>query len=280
MWTLEDNHVVELEQGIDRALQFGDGLFETIRVVNGKPVLWSAHMERLQKGLVALNIPASMEALESAVFSQLETLLESTGLSNAVLKLIVSRGNSQRGYSYSEDITPFLYVYLSKPLETYTEALEKGVSVKMCDTQCSIQPKLAGLKHLNRIENVLARAEVVGYQAEEQDVFEGLMINYLGHVVEGTMSNVFLKLKGQWVTPELDISGVAGVARQWAIEWFQQNNKTLVIRHVSQEELNDCQSGFICNSQMGFVPIAKLNNQNLELPDVMLDLQSAWMNQE
>ena len=274
MWYLDANKNLQQVDGLDRAMQFGDGFFETIQIHNGQIKNWLLHEKRILKSLKALKLSLSLADIASEINEALPKLLnaqdQNLDTGKAVIKLMVSRGQSARGYGFTADIKNTVSFSLSKAVAIDDALTQTGVALIFCETQCSINKQLAGIKHLNRLENVLARDEIA-----QTTAFEGLMCNELGHVIEGTMSNLFIKIKGQWCTPRLNLSGVAGVARAWALDWFQSNGGVKE-QDLSKTDVLQCEAGFICNSQMGFLPIHKLENKQLERDQIIDELNRAW----
>lgn len=189
----------------DRGLTYGDGLFETVLVRDGRPSLWDYHLARLRRGCAALGI----DAPDEAVLATLPAAAES-GLS--VLKVIVTRGSGGRGYQAPADPEPRLRWQLSA-FEPRRERWQHGVAVRHCRLRLAEQPALAGIKHLNRLENVLARREWTS-----PDIAEGLLTSIGGHLIEATSMNVFWRRNGRWQTPCLERCGVAGTLRAALLE--------------------------------------------------------------
>jgi len=234
----------------DRGLQYGDGLFETLAVTDGRIRLLDFHLERLRDGCLRLGIP--MPPAESTTT---ELQQAAAGTSRAVLKLIITRGIGGRGYRPPEDAIP-QRVLLRYPWPDYPGSwAEQGVRVKLCETRLATQPRLAGIKHLNRLEQVLARAEwsdADGYQ-------EGLMLDMEGQVVEGTMSNVFASPgEGVLLTPDLSRSGVAGVMRRQILEQAAGAGVTARVARIPLNEFLRAREIFLCNSLMGVWPVTAL----------------------
>jgi len=171
----------------DRGLHYGDGLFETLAVINGKPRHWQLHIQRLAQGCERLKLTMPDPEL---LFDDVTRV--ALDLPRAVVKIIITRGSSGRGYRYNEadaETSRIVgsYAWLDYPQDYYTQ----GVCLRLCETQISQQPALAGLKHLNRLENVLARNEW-----QDDHFAEGLMCNMHGDVIEGTMTNIFAVFDG------------------------------------------------------------------------------------
>jgi 4-amino-4-deoxychorismate lyase len=234
----------------DRGLAYGDGLFETMRVVEGRLPLGDYHFARLELGALRLRMHADIPLIRA----EAEQMARSAG--DGVLKLILTRGLSQRGYALPTD-PRFTRILLAAPAPSYPpERALDGISLFPCTTRLGLQPLLAGIKHLNRLEQVLARAEWQG------DAFaEGLMRDWQGRVIECTMSNIFVHLDGAWVTPSLDESGVQGVMRDFLIDRLAAGGLRVVQRDLSLEELHASSEVFCCNSMFGVWPVVALENK-------------------
>jgi len=199
---------IDTVSALDRGLQYGDGLFETLPVINGRPLHWQRHMQRLIHGCGRLGIP-----LPDVTALTIEAQRLCVGRNRAVLKLIVTRGSGGRGYRCPEHPAPTRIFALHSWPDYPENNWREGVRVRLCRIQLGSNPALAGLKHLNRLEHILARAEW-----DSDDIAEGLLFDRADHVIEGTMSNLFLVTAGQLVTPELSDCGVAGIMRDMIIE--------------------------------------------------------------
>lgn len=241
---------------LERALHYGDGLFETLAVKQGHIGLLDLHLERLQGGCVRLAIPMpDTEVLRA------ELTTAAAGEGRAVLKLMVTRGAGGRGYRPPEAASA-TRILLRYPWPDHPAAwAEQGVRLKVCDTRLAEQPQLAGLKHLNRLEQVLARAEwneADGYQ-------EGLMLDPAGRVIEGTMSNVFVSPReGLLLTPDLGRCGVAGVMRRHILERAKAAGIQVQVTDLPLAVLMRSREIFLCNSLMGVWPVAELYGRSYE----------------
>ena len=188
---------------LDRGLAFGDGVFRTLRMVAGEPVWWPDHYEKLVADCRQLGLtgPARVEWEQDIAWVAARQ-------PDAVLKLIVTRGVGPRGYRVPEMPLPTRIVTAS-PLPDFPDpVLATGAVLRLCDLRLGHQPRLAGAKHLNRLENVLARMEW-----DDPDIDEGVLLDSDGLVISGVMSNLFLRRDGVWLTPSLRQCGVAGVTR-------------------------------------------------------------------
>ncbi len=187
----------------DRGLQYGDGLFETMLVRRRRVRLLELHLDRLTDGCKRLRLSIPAAAIER------EIILRARQCQDGVLKLIVTRGRGARGYRPTGD-ERCTRVLSQNPVPAAPAGIR---TVRLCRTRLGINPDLAGLKTLNRLESVMARAEW-----RDARIWEGLMRDVEGSVVCGTMSNVFLRRGSTLMTPALDRCGVAGVMRRWVLE--------------------------------------------------------------
>ncbi|CAM3641055.1 aminodeoxychorismate lyase [Parendozoicomonas haliclonae] len=222
----------------DRGFQYGDGVFETIRVVQGQIPFFDLHWQRLTDSCRALSLPLD----EVLLRTQLNDFL--AGRQDGTLKIMVTRGSGGRGYNPAgAGGRTVLGWFAPVPLPDHRS--RDGVSVMFCTTPLGHSPALAGHKHLNRLEQVLARDELNG-----TDFGEGLMQDLQGRVIEGTMSNLFLVESGRIITPDLSLCGVNGVLRRWLCQ-----SEAVTIASVSREQLLAVDEVFIGNSVMGVVPV-------------------------
>jgi 4-amino-4-deoxychorismate lyase len=266
MWVVDRGEYRGQVSAWDRGAQFGDGVFETILVLNGLPQNFEMHVDRLEKSFTSLSINNEVD-IECYISTTLADLLSYSGLHSGVLKVLVSRGDSARGYAVPEGLTPNITLFYS-PLPILDETLYRdGVDLKTCNTQCSINPQMSGMKHLNRLENILAKQEL-------GDEYEGLMHNYLGYVVEGTMSNIFFEKDNVLYTPKLDLSGVEGVMRRSILEICQENNLDVQVVDIKLAEVDVFNSAFICNSIIGVLPVNKIDKNKLSIGVVTKQLQA------
>jgi 4-amino-4-deoxychorismate lyase len=240
----------------DRAWQYGDGLFETIAMRSGVARFLDWHLERLALGCTRLGIqPPDLASIRR----DLNVLLDSPGIdtSFALVKLVVTAGEGPRGYRRQTSGTrSFLGAYDASPLAP--ELYREGCGVRFCTTRLARQPRLAGLKSLNRLEQVLARNEW-----SDPSIFEGLTFDTAGNLICGTMSNVFLVRNQTVVTPDLSHAGIAGIMRRKVVELAHRHDIPVIVRDIRLNELREVDEMFICNSQIGLLPVAMLDGRRL-----------------
>lgn len=252
----------------DRGLQFGDGLFETMLLRHGKVQLLDLHMDRLFDGARRLHIALSRDR----VARDLQRYLQHCELPvSAVLKLIVTRGESSRGYRLPEDANATLIVRMYEHQALPDERHALGVTLRFCQTSLAHNPALAGIKHLNRLEQVLARAEW-----HDDHVFEGLMLDLDEHIVAGTMSNVFLCRDNVIITSPLEQCGIRGVIRRHIIERLApQLGISVRQQALSRDDFAQADEVFISNSLIHIVPVSECEHLRFQLGPVTTALQSA-----
>ena len=228
----------------NRGLAYGDGLFETIAVRNGQPSLMDGHLARLALGCQRLAIDADLALVRD------EILRYASQLGDGVAKLILTRGDSQRGYAPVAGAAP-RRILQGSPLPSYpAEHAEHGVRLFPCQTRLGEQPLLAGLKHLNRLEQVLARAEW-----QDSEHAEGLMCDGQGRVIEGVYSNFFLVRDGVLLTADLSRCGVAGVMRGALLQQACALGIPVQVGDLPFAVLEQADEVFLCNSVYGVWPV-------------------------
>lgn len=262
-----------ISQGIsvtDRGLAYGDGIYRTLLLRRGIPQKWAWQRLRLLHDMARMNLPVA-EDWEELVLQELMQL--GGGYDSAVGKIIVTRGEGKRGYAMPDnaELTRIVSV---QPWAGYPAAYaEQGVVVRWCETRLALQPLLAGVKHLNRLENVFARSEW-----SDAAIHEGLMLDMNGHVIEGTMSNVFAVIGEQLITPRLQACGVAGAARQWVMDTVTQQMGLKVCEvTLPVEQLLSADELFLTNSLMGVCPIRQLSSSFWNHFPLVRQLQQYWL---
>lgn len=239
-----DGRPAETLSVADRGLAYGDGLFETIAVSAGTPLLLERHLQRLALGCSRLAIVADHALIRT------ELLAFAAQLGSGVMKLIVTRGDSMRGYAPAPD-EPSRRILQGNPSSAYPATHgDHGVRLFPCVTRLAEQPLLAGLKHLNRLEQVLARSEW-----QDSTFAEGLMCDTSGRVIEGVYSNLFLIKNDVLITADLRRCGVAGVMRAELLAQAQTSGIVTQIRDIEMSDLQQADEVFVCNSVYGVWPV-------------------------
>ena len=258
----ETKHCIEFS---DRGFQYGDGLFETIEVLNGIPVFLNQHFQRLSKGCEKLLIPMpDIDIIRKEAFQ----LAQSSVSKQAVLKLIVTRGSGGRGYRQPETIHP-TRLFSLHPYPGYPESFkQQGINLRFCNTRLGINPALSGIKHLNRLEQVMARSEW-----NSPEIQEGLMLDINGNVIEGTMSNIFLVKENSLYTPVIEQCGVEGVLRNIVIAEARKNQMQVVEKTLSKEDVKSADEVFVTNSIVGIWPVKQLEKKKYLLGPITKRMQ-------
>jgi 4-amino-4-deoxychorismate lyase len=226
--------------GRDRGLQYGDGIFETMKVQGGRIRLLDLHLARLYASCRVLKIALPGAAL---LRRELECIAGRRGA--AILKLVVTRGIGSRGYRPTGKERTNRIASLQTARRA-TASRGQPVRVRVCRTPLSTNPKLAGLKTLNRLDCVLARAEW-----QDERIWEGLMRDTNGNWVCGTMSNLFVRRGPVLITPRLDQCGVAGVMRRWVMQHAEALSLRVMERRVSWDDLKSAEEVFMSNAVVG-----------------------------
>lgn len=244
----------------DRGFTYGDGLFETLRMVDGRAPLWPRHAARLRDGCARLRMPAPDT---DAILAEAGRL--AMGLGDVVARVTLSRGDGVRGYALPHSQVPRVVVQVS-PLSLDAGAYAAGVSVRLCETRLATQPLLAGMKHLNRLEQVLARAEW-----SDATWTEGLMLDDRGDVVCATAANVFAVFDGQLATPPVDRCGVAGVARAEILAV-----RAVEVASIGPARLAEADEVFLTSAVRGILPVRVFATRSWQPGPVTRALQAHW----
>lgn len=235
-----------LASAMDRGLQFGDGLFETMAAQGGRIAFLERHLDRLLEGCRRLHLtPPPRARLEA----ELRAVTPASG--RAVIKLIVTAGSGGRGYRRPAPTEPSRYVACFPWPDRQPESL----SLLHCQLRLSRQSLLAGIKHCSRLEHVLARREV-----GESGHDEGLLLDSEDQVVEGVAANIFAVRDNQLLTPALDHAGVAGITRQRVLDLAARWDIPIRVTVMRLHDILDAHELFMCNSLMGVCPVHHLES--------------------
>jgi len=249
----------------DRGLAYGDGLFETMASIEGRIRYLDYHLDRLAAGCRRLSI--SLPSL-SALREEIEAACPQRG--NAVLKLIVTRGSSARGYRPPADASPTKIMSVSDwpnhPRSHYT----RGITVRSLRTPIGENPVLAGMKHLCKLEQVMAQMEL-----RETDADEGLQYTNGGVVVGGTMSNLFVLIDGVLSTPSVASCGVSGVMRRVVMETAEKLRLPLREQRIERRDLAKASELFLTNAIIGIWPITRLDGMEFPIGETAKRLMSS-----
>ncbi len=249
----------------DRGLQYGDGLFETMAFRAGTVEFLDAHLARLVDGCRRLGIEfAQAEQLSN----ELDIVCQSLADNDAIIKVIITRGSGGRGYLAASDVVP-TRIISTHPLPTYpSNYSQSGVKVRLCRHTLSENTALAGIKHLNRLDQVLARNEW-----HDTGIAEGIMLDQADNVIEGTMSNVFVVKAGQLLTPKLDKSGVSGIMRGQILLLASELNISVLETKLHIDDFRTADEIFISNSVIGIWPVSNVEDTSYEVGPLTRNLQ-------
>jgi 4-amino-4-deoxychorismate lyase len=259
----------------DRGLHYGDGLFETVAIRAGGLCLWREHFARLSRGANLLDISCPPEDL---LLRECRQLIDGTSI--AVLKIVLTRGSGGRGYLPPDPSNPRRILSLHPWPDHPAAWRSQGVALTLCRTPVSENRVLAGLKHLNRLEQVLARSEW-----RDPEIAEGLMQNSSAWVIGGTMSNLFLVREGRLTTPRLDRCGIAGTVRDLVLRLAGYFGIDAAESDINLTDLATADGLFITNALIGVWPVRRLGarTKSLEcLPAALIAAvrKAAWNPEE
>lgn len=259
---LIDGQPRESVSALDRGLSYGDGLFETIRFEQGMAPLWSRHMQRLAVGCERLHIP-----MPDPDLLWREARLAAGQWPRSVLRITLTRGLGERGYALPAITSPTRIVAAFPMPVLPVELYLYGIRLHRCRTTLADQPLLAGIKHLNRLEQVLARAEW-----NDPAIGEGLVCDRHGNVISATAANVFAVVDGVLVTPAVERCGVAGVARAAVLEAFPNCQ----VRNVLLEQALGATELFLSSSVRGILPVQAVGDTVYAPGPVARAMQQHW----
>lgn len=254
----------------DRGLAYGDGVFRTMLLHQSKILHWSRHYAKLVADCVRLNLRCPAEAL-----LRQDVLVCAEKQHQGVIKIIITRGSGQRGYGYVEGMHVTRVVTYSNLPQYPAHNLTQGVKARLCTLRLAQQAYLAGVKHLNRLEQVLARAEW-----QDAEIAEGIMLDQTGNVIGGVMSNLFVVHGQTLTTPSVESCGVAGVTRERIMDLAPTLQLRLKIGILSLEALFAADEVMLCNSVNGIWPVRQLEHQCWPVGRVTQCLQNTLRNDD
>lgn len=237
----------------DRAVAYGDGLFETLLVRQGTPLFWKQHLHRMQAGCRRLDLPTPEPGLLAGEVRRLLHLHR-----DCVIKILLTRGSGGRGYRCPEPAQSRRILSAHPCPQSAARWQSQGLSLRVCTTPLAIGSPLAGIKHLNRLEQILARQEWA-----EECWDEGVMCDAEGWVVEGTMSNLYWFRGGELCTPLLDRCGIEGVMRGVLLELASAAGIPVRVGRYTLEHLREADEIFVSNSVLLMAPAVRLEERRL-----------------
>lgn len=258
--TLVDGESVGSLSVTDRGFAYGDGLFETIRVTAQGPVLYGAHLRRLLRSSRRLSIPLDTDQVHTFVTQLLHAAarIDDSTFADGIIKLIVTRGDGGRGYTPPISARARIIVqWHSLPLHPAANA-GHGIDCALIDQPVSVNPALAGMKHLNRLDQVLASQTLQQLATDRPSLQEVLMPDPTGALIAGSRSNIFTVRDGILCTPSLRSAGIAGVLREHLLGTAEAVGLRHEIRPIASTELPLASEVFICNSVIGVWPVKNI----------------------
>jgi 4-amino-4-deoxychorismate lyase len=268
----------------DRGLLYGDGVFETVRCQHGRLILWDLHQQRLLSACCALGLTVERDDLDRMIA---DAIIQAPS-SDCIMKVIVTRGVGGRGYAPpAAGMCTMLCQWHDLPVN-FSENARQGIDLFVCRHPLSVNPVTAGIKHLNRLDQVLASRELSDVALQFPAVREGLMLDVDANLIEGTRSNVFMMLDEQLCTPALTRCGVDGVMRNHLLALFAAHGVDVAVRTIAYQEISLCSEVFVCNSVFGVWPALRLidihahgREQLQQFQDTaMARMAQQWLNHE
>jgi 4-amino-4-deoxychorismate lyase len=260
---LVDGEITDRVSASDRGLHFGDGLFETIAVRSGQPRFWQGHMDRLAAGCERLGLVTPPQAL---LLRELQTI--SAGRGDCTVKIILTRKGSSASHTLHKPAETNRIVCVYGWPDTPVELTTTGIQVRICDLRLGIQPAFAGIKHLNRLEQVMARDEW-----NDPSIHEGLLLDREDHVISGIASNVFLVFGDRILTPRLDRCGVRGIMRAAILSAFRERCEQ---RRIMLDMLPEAHEVFVSNTIRGVFPVRRIGHWEYSIGQTTRDVQE-WL---
>lgn len=250
----------------DRGFQYGDGVFTTLRVVDGIPLLGNEHLCRLERDAARIRLPGFDASLLRREMTDL-----GRRCSQGILKIQLTRGVSERGYQVPQPLVPTRFLSI-RPHIPFSSDLPNGLRVRLSEQRLSINPLLSGIKHMNRLEQVMARMEW-----DDPDIDESLMMDTEGFLVEGTMTNLFLFKDQTLLTPLIDRCGVQGVMRDCVIQMARSRGFDVRETRLELSSIQVAEAMFLTNSIRGICPVREFCGQSLPGRDFALKVHEWYL---
>jgi 4-amino-4-deoxychorismate lyase len=250
----------------DRGLHYGDGIFETLAVFRGIPRFWQLHMDRLAIGCEKLGLE---QTPQNVLLREVQTV--SAGRKACVVKIIVTRGAGGRGYDPANASSPSRVVSAYSMPDDIDQLSLHGVNARIANLRLALQPALGGIKHLNRLEQVMARAEWA-----DSSVQEAILLDPEDHVISGISGNIFLTSGERLLTPRMDRCGVRGVMRAAILQAFKPRCEQ---RRISLDMLPEADEVFLCNAVRGVVPVKQIGQWEYGIGAKTREIQM-WLNEQ
>lgn len=241
----------------DRGLAFGDGVFRTIKIENGIPKFWKYHYEILKYDAksIFIDIPSSRTLL-----ADIKKLFDNNG--DFVAKIIITRGVSERGYQYKKNIKCTRILLKNKFNPISKKIRNEGVNLQICKFKLSENTRLHRIKHLNRLENVIAKSEL------KSGYFDGILLDKNNHINECISSTIIMRKGDKLFVPKQINAGIQGVTKKIICEKYSALGLSIKIKEISVDELFACNEVVIVNSILGAIPVRKVNQNKFKIYDL------------
>ncbi|MDG2252038.1 MAG: aminodeoxychorismate lyase [Methylophilaceae bacterium] len=249
----------------DRGLAFGDGVFRTIKIQNGAPKFWKFHYEILSHDArsIRIDIPSSRILLRD-----IKKLFSESG--DFVAKFIITRGISERGYQFKNNIKCTRILLKNKFIPVKKEIVRTGVSLQVCKQKLSENFMLSGIKHLNRLENVIAKTEL------ERENFDGILLDSHGHVNECISSTIIIRAGDTLYFPNQNGAGVSGVTKRIVMDNASYLGYKVKIKNILLDDLMESDEVVITNSIIGAIPVHKINNKKWKFSNLAYEINKIF----
>ena len=246
-----------------RNMQYGDGLFETCVAMDNQILFWPRHFSRLEIGREKLSIN---KIDEGVWLSDIKKAFALSLKKNCIVKLILSRGNTLRGYGYKDDIEPVRIVIIS---EMHPSLINKEFSLEYSISGYHSNPQLAGIKHCNRLEQILARSNLSSNEA--------IMLDEKENVISVTQGNIYFIFGNKLLTPKLDRCGVVGSRRSLILELARSLKMDALESNISINQVQQADEVFISNSVIGIQPVHLIETHKLGKNPLTEKIQKAFL---
>lgn len=252
----------------DRGFQFGDGVFTTLLIEDGIPLFASEHLDRLDRDAKTLKLPAPDRRLLSHDIARL-----ASGCSSGILKIHWTRGSGGRGYLPAEHLSPTRALIL-RSADPISRKLPSPLRLRWAEMRLGINPLLAGAKHMNRLEQILARLEW-----NDPEIDEALLLDSEGFVVEGVSTNLFLVQGSSVVTPLLDRAGVRGIMRDLLIKMALASGYAVREERVRPDGVDRADAVVLTNSVRGICPVASLGGRDFQSQAFAAQMHACYLDE-
>ncbi len=240
----------------DRGLQYGDGFFTSMLVIDHKIANWSAHWQRLSYGAEQLGFEI---LTEEKIKSMLVDVFNKYRQEFNIAKLIITRGQGGKGYQPLQNAKPSYYLYLNKldkvlKKDNFPLPISNKLTIGISSVKWGVQPLLAGIKHLNRLENVMAQKNMLNTEYDEC-----IMLDIQENVISGTSSSICFIVGNKIISPKIITAGINSTSLVLLAEILKKQGKELIFKTFGLEQLKNVEEMFFCNAIRGIMPVKKFN---------------------